>query len=436
LTGDIPDALALSFGTPEISPGGAPIEVRLISDNFTDLRQAADRVKAELATYPGVLDIQDDFRAGKMEVQLALKPAGRVMGLTLADLAQQVRQGLFGAEAVRLQRGRDDVRVMIRYPAAERHALGDLESIRIRTPDGHQVPFVEVAAASISRGYAVIKHNNRRRVVTVTADVDTNVANAEKILTDLKTRFLPPLLSSYEGMQYSFEGQHQETQRSVKSLYRGFVLALLLIYAILATMFRSYMQPLIVMSIIPFGLIGAVLGHVIMAQDLTMMSLFGIVALSGVVVNDSLVLLDFINRAVRRGTPLFEAVIEGGQTRFRAIILTSLTTVASLLPLLAEKSFQAQFLIPMAISISFGLMVATFLTLFLIPSLYLLLHDVSTILRWLYTGQWPLANELETAWTAVAVNRFRAGTDGNASRDASRRLTEPDTETADLRQKR
>jgi multidrug efflux pump subunit AcrB len=414
LTGEIPDALALTFGTPEISPGGAPIEVRLISDSFGDLRQVADAVKAELSTYPGTLDIQDDFRPGKMEAQLALKPAGRLVGLTLADLARQVRQGLFGAEAVRLQRGRDDVRVMIRYPAAERRALGDLETIRIRTPDGHEVPFVEVATATLSRSYAVIKHHNRRRVVIVTADVDTQVTNAETILADLRRRFLPPLLANFEGMRYSFEGQHHETQRSVGSLYRGFVLALLLIYAILATVFHSYTQPLIVMSAIPFGLIGAVIGHLIMARDLTMMSLFGLVALSGVVVNDSLVLLDFINRSVSRGTPIFQAVLAGGQARFRAIVLTSLTTVAGLLPILAEKSFQAQFLIPMAISISFGLMGATLLTLFLVPALYLLLNDVWRILHWLRTGDWPLPEEVEAHRIAATAEISAARGDGEA----------------------
>ncbi|MEE8291640.1 MAG: efflux RND transporter permease subunit, partial [Candidatus Tectomicrobia bacterium] len=332
------------------------------------------------------------------------KPAGRVLGLTLADLARQVRQGLLGVEAVRLQRGRDDVRVIIRYPAAERRALGDLETIRIRTADGHQVPFTEVATTRMSRGFAVIKHNDRRRMVKVTADVDAQVANAEKILADLRASFFPPLLLNYTDMRYSFEGQHQETQQSLSSLYRGFVLALLLIYAILATVFRSYIQPLIVMSIIPFGLIGAVLGHFIMGHDLTMMSMFGLIALSGVVVNDALVLLDFINRAVRRGDPIFDAVLAGGQARFRAIILTSVTTVAGLLPILAEKSFQAQFLIPMAISISFGLMGATLLTLFLVPALYLLLHDVRRILRWLWTGRWSELDELVAPQVSVAAD--------------------------------
>jgi multidrug efflux pump subunit AcrB len=389
LVGDIPDAIALTFGTREMGPGGAPLEVRLIGDRFADLRDAADRLKTELATYPGVFDIQDDFRPGKMEMRLRLKPEARVLGLTLADLATQVRYGFYGAEALRLQRGRDEVRVMVRYPVAERRALGNVEQMRIRTPDGREIPFREVAMVTLERGYSVIKHNDRERVVAVTADVDTDVANAEKIMADLQAGFLPTLVARYDDVRFSFEGQHRETRRSVTSLYRGFVLAMLLMYAILATVFRSYVQPLIVMSVIPFGLLGALVGHILMGKALTMMSLFGLVALSGVVVNDSLVLLDFINRAIRGGMPRIEAVLAGGQARFRAIILTTVTTVAGLLPILLEKSLQAQFLVPMAISISFGLMGATFLVLGLVPALYVLLYDVQHVLQWLWSGEWP-----------------------------------------------
>jgi multidrug efflux pump subunit AcrB len=274
--------------------------------------------------------------------------------------------------------------------------------MRIRTPDGREIPFSEVAMVTLERGYSVIKHNDRERVVAVTADVDTDVANAEKILADLQAGFLPTLVARYDDVRVSFEGQHRETQRSVRSLYRGFVLAMLLIYAILATMFRSYAQPLIVMSIIPFGLIGALVGHILMGKALTMMSLFGLVALSGVVVNDSLVLLDFINRAVRGGMPRVQAVCAGGQARFRAIILTTVTTVAGLLPILLEQSMQAQFLVPMAISISFGLMGATFLVLGLVPALYLLLYDVQHAAQWLWTGVWPVED-------AGAVTEIPAG---------------------------
>ena len=386
LSGDVPDALELIFMSEDIFPVGKPIEVRLMGDDFTEMRAAAARLEAELGAYPGVLDISNDFRPGKMEIQLALKPAGRVLGITLADLARQVNQGFYGAEALRLQRGRDDVRVMIRYPEAERRSLGDLDNIRIRTPNGSEVPFNEVAAATLRRGFSVIKRTDRQRALSVTAEVDSTKANAEKILADLAASFLPRLLADYENMRYSFEGQHKETQRSVGSLFRGFIIAMLLVYTILAVIFRSYAQPLVVMSVIPFGLIGAVVGHFIMGHVLSLISLFGLIALSGVLVNDSLVLVDFINRARSQGTPLFEAVLAGGQQRFRAIILTSVTTVAGLSPILFEKSVQAQFLIPMAISMSFGLMGATVLVLILVPALYLLLYDVQSIWRWLRTG--------------------------------------------------
>ncbi|WP_089934306.1 efflux RND transporter permease subunit [Candidatus Entotheonella palauensis] len=402
LTGDVPEALALTFGTPEFGPGGAPIEVRLIGEAFDDLRQAADRVKAELNTYPGVFDIEDDFRPGKVEMRLALKPEARVLGLTLADLARQMRQGFFGAEALRVQRGRDDVSVMVRYPESERRALGDVENMRIRTPDGREIPFGEVASVTLQRGYAVIHHDDRERVVAVTADVDTNMANAAKVLADLEAGFLPKLMAGYDGLRFSFEGQQRETQRSINSLFRGFVLAMLLIYGILATIFRSYLQPLIVMSVIPFGLIGALVGHLLMGHALTMMSLFGLVALSGVVVNDSLVLLDFVNRAMRQGLPVEQAIHVGGQARFRAIMLTTITTVAGLLPILLEGSFQAQFLIPMAISISFGLMGATFLVLLLVPALYMLLYDFRQICNWLWNGTWQLPEEREPEKWQVA----------------------------------
>ncbi len=395
LTGDVPEALALTFGTPEFGPGGAPIEVRLIGQSFDDLRQAADRVKAELGTYPGVFDIQDDFRPGKVEMRLTLKPEARVLGLTLADLARQMRQAFFGAEALRVQRGRDDVSVKVRYPEAERQALGDVENMRIRTPDGREIPFGEVASVTLQRGYAVIHHDDRERVVAVTADVDTSTANAAKVLADLEAGFLPQLMAQYDELSFSFEGQQRETQRSMNSLFRGFVLAMLLIYGILATIFRSYLQPLIVMSVIPFGLIGALVGHLIMGHALTMMSMFGLVALSGVVVNDSLVLLDFVNRAMRQGMSIKKAIYMGGQARFRALMLTTITTVAGLLPILLERSFQAQFLIPMAISISFGLMGATFLVLLLVPALFMLLYDVRRACNWLWNGKWEVPEERE-----------------------------------------
>jgi multidrug efflux pump subunit AcrB len=310
--------------------------------------------------------------------------SARPLGITLADLARQVRQAFYGEEAIRLQRGRDDVKVMVRYSEPERRTLGTIEEMRIRDPMGHEVPFGEVAEVAYGRGYSVINRINRQRQITVISDLDEGVANAERILTDLNSRFLPDLMSRYPGVKYSFEGQRQRSNESVGSLFRGYVIAILVIYVLLATQFRSYVQPVIVMVALPFGMVGAVLGHLIMGLPITLLSLLGVVALSGIVVNDSIILLDFVNRAIRKGTPTRQAVEESGKARFRAVILTSLTTIAGLLPLLMERSFQAQFLIPMAVSICFGLLVATVLTLLLVPALYLIVVDIKSFSRQLF----------------------------------------------------
>jgi HAE1 family hydrophobic/amphiphilic exporter-1 len=253
--------------------------------------------------------------------------------------------------------------------------------MRIRTPKGNEVPFSEVAEIVYGRGYSVINRINRHRQITVISDLDEEIANAERIVGELNSGFLPELVRRYPGIRYTFEGQKQRTDESVSSLLEGFIIAILGIYLLLATQFRSYIQPVVVMISLPFGMVGAILGHLVMGLDLTLMSFFGIVALSGIVVNDSIILLDFINRAIRKGVPLMRAVEESGKARFRAVILTSLTTIAGLLPLLLERSFQAQFLIPMAVSIAFGLMVATVLTLLFVPTLYLIVAEATVLLR-------------------------------------------------------
>ena len=243
-----------------------------------------ERVKRELATYPGTSDIEDSFQEGKLEMRLALEPAARTLGITLADLARQVRQGFYGDQALRFQRGSDDVRVMIRYPEAERRSLHDIERMRIRTPAGAEVPFSHVADAEISYGFATIQRSDGQRIVTVSADISERTANAEDINRDLEARFLPTLMEDYPGLRYSYEGEQRERSDSFSSLGKGFAVALFAIYALLAIPFRSYSQPLVIMIAIPFGMIGAVWGHVLMGLDLGLLSMFGIVALSGVVV--------------------------------------------------------------------------------------------------------------------------------------------------------
>ena len=380
-TGPIADAVQLTF-TASLFSVGDPINIQLSGENLDTLQQAATRVKDELRRYAGVTDISDSFRAGKQEVKLELTEEAEAMGLTLSDLASQVRAAFYGAEAQRIQRGSEEVKVMVRYPEVERRSLGDLERLRIRTttPDGERVelPFSAAAHAELGRGFASISRVDRRRTVNVTADVDEDVTNANEVLAKMAATGLPRALRDLPGVTWSFEGEQEEQRESLGGLARGFVIALLVIYILLAVPFRSYFQPLIIMSAIPFGLIGAVLGHLLMGFDLTILSGFGIVALTGVVVNDSLVMVDFINRSYRTGTPLERAIREAGTARFRPILLTSLTTFAGLTPLLLEKSLQAQFLIPMAVSLAFGVLFATFITLLLIPVLYAIYEDSKT----------------------------------------------------------
>ncbi len=374
LCGPITGAVSLSFSA-DLFMGGKPIFVQLASTDNEELVEAGRRLKEELAAYPGVTDISDSFREGKVEVKLNLKPEARTLGLTLADLARQVRAGFYGDEAMRIQRGRDEVKVMVRYPEDERRSLGHIENMRVRTPAGDMVPFSRVAQVDIGRGFATIERADRQRIVNVTGDIEQEIANAGEVNADIVATIMPRLMEDFPGLRYSMEGQEQERAESMASLKSGFMLALLMIFVLLAVLFKSYMQPAIVMTAIPFGLVGAIWGHIVMGIDLTLISMFGVVALTGVVVNDSLIMIDFINRGRREGADLKTAVMNAGMRRFRPIMLTSVTTFAGLMPLILEKSLQAKFLIPMAVSLGFGVMFATFITLILVPVSYTMLVD-------------------------------------------------------------
>ena len=372
--GVVPGAAELGF-TASIFSAGSPIDVQLTGPDMASLEQLAGILKVEIARYPGTKEISDSYRAGKEELELDVTAEAQAAGLTLADVGRQVRQAFYGEEAQRIQRGRDDVKVMVRYPAAQRRALADLEGMRFRLPDGTEIPFTTAVRVRVSRGPATIERVDRRRVLHVRADVETAEGNANEILADLTTEVLPRVLAEHPQVRYQLVGEQQEQRETLGGLQRGFAFALLGIYVLLAVPFRSYLQPFIVMSAIPFGLIGAVGGHVLMGMDLTILSMFGIVALTGVVVNDSLVMVDFINRDFRSGVPLTEAIREVGVARFRPILLTSLTTFVGLAPLLFEQSLQAKFLIPMAVSLAFGVLFATVITLVLVPTLYFVLED-------------------------------------------------------------
>jgi len=383
IVGEIPGISSLTFMGRIVSTGKA-VDVELSHRNFDTLLKAADRLKVILHGYTGVSDIADDFEQGKAELKLRLNESGRALGLTLADLAEQVRHAFYGDQAQRIQRGRDDIRVMVRYPERERKSLADIENLRIRLPDGTQIPFKQVAKVRYGRGFATIRRVDRRRVVSVTAEVDQAVANSTEINADLAERALPELMREYPGLQYRFAGEERERNESLSSLLVTFPLAMLAIYALLAVQFRSYFQPLIVMSAIPFGIVGAIIGHIVMGWvlgtkfNLSILSLFGIVALSGVVVNDSLILIDLINRERKQGLPLVQIIRDCATRRFRPIMLTTLTTFFGLASMIFSRSLQARFLIPMAISLGFGVVFATLITLLLVPSLYMILDDFKT----------------------------------------------------------
>ena len=375
LVGEIPGVSSLTF-MAEFMTTGSPINVELSHDNFDTLLAAAEDLKGILRQYTGVSDIADSFEVGKTELKLRLRDTGRTLGLTLSDLARQVRQGFYGDEVQRVQRGRDDIRVMVRYPEDERTSTADIENMRIRLPSGSEIPFKTVAEVQYGRGYATITRVDRRRVVSVTADVDKSKANANQINRNLEAKDLPELMLKYPGLQYRYAGEQREMADSLGTLKSGFVFALLAIYGLLAIQFRSYSQPAIIMSAIPFGIVGAAAGHLLMGFNFGLLSMFGIVALSGVVVNDSLIMIDLINRERQSGIDLAQVLRDCATRRFRPIMLTTLTTFFGLMPLILEKSLQARFLVPMAISLAFGVMFATCITLVLVPSLYMIIEDV------------------------------------------------------------
>ncbi len=372
LSGSFPGAESVTFQIPDFGPGGRPIEFRLLADSehMKDLESAVDETKAKLADYSSVFDIADDSRPGKWEFQLKVKPTAMAMGIPLADLAETVRASYYGEEAMRLQRGRHEVKLMVRYPQEDRRSLADFEEIRIRTVDGAERPITELADINVARGYAEINRIDQLRAIAITADIDETTGNAYSIVQDLRANFMPGLLKKYPNVRVLWEGQQERTTESMESLRIGLICALVGMFVLLTVEFRSYLQPMLVMAIIPFGVIGAIWGHFVQGMELTMFSVFGLVALTGVVVNDAIVLIDFINQRVSDGLPIKDALVDAGAQRLRPVMLTSVTTVAGLLPILLERSLQAQIVIPMATSLCFGLLASTLLVLFLTPTMY------------------------------------------------------------------
>ncbi len=372
--GPIAGVETLTFGSQSRGPGGKPIEFKLLgpSTEMKDLEAAVEEVKAKLATYKGVFDVSDDSRPGKWELQLREKEDAVALGVPLESIARTVRASYYGEEVMRLQRGRHEVKLMVRYPEEDRKSLARFDDIRVDGGDGVQRPITELADVSVSRGYSEINRIDQKRSITVSSDIDEKVGNAKEIVGNLQQTFMPDLLKKYPSLRVRWEGQQEQDTESVRSLGIGLGIALIAMYVLLTMEFTSYGQPMVVMTIIPFGIVGAVIGHWVMGIPLTLFSTLGLVALTGIVVNDSIVLVDFINSAVRGGMPLNQAVLEAGARRFRPVMLTSLTTIAGLAPILTETSFQAQLVIPMAASLCFGLMTSTVLVLVLVPTFYLI----------------------------------------------------------------
>jgi len=377
--GELPGVKQLGFSAATGPGGSAAISIQLIGANIEQVGRASQELVRRMNTYEGLYDIRNSFERGRPEIKLNVKPEAEALGITLQDLASQVRAGFYGTEVQRIQRGQDEVKVMVRFPQEERDSIGYLDNMKILTPAGGRVPFHSVAEVELTESPSFIRRFDRERAIRVSAEVDKERYEPKKIQDDIMNKELPQVLAHFPGVRSKLSGASQQQVEIQQDLVRGGLFAVFLIYALMAIPLKSYAQPLIIMSVIPFGTIGALLGHLILGIPVSMTSYFGIIALSGVVVNDSLILVDFVNRERAGGLGLEQAVKDAAKTRFRAILLTSLTTFLGLVPIaIFETSLQAQLVIPMAASLAFGILFATVITLFLIPTLYLILDDFKT----------------------------------------------------------
>lgn len=378
---EIPGVKSFNINSPGGPGGGSDLSFEFSSGDITALRAISDELKEALAAYEGVTDINDTFSGGSEEIQLSLKPQADALGITLQQLGQQVRFGFYGAEVQRIQRDDEEIKVMVRYPKAQRSSIEHLENMRVRAPNGQDIPFEQVATFTVGQGFDSIIRVDGKRSVSVTGAVDKALMDPSEITREVIDTVMPDLLARYPNVEFQLMGNSKEQGEAIFSLLQGLLFALFAIYALLAIPLKSYSQPLIIMSVIPFGVVGAIIGHLVLGMAVSVLSVCGIIALSGVVVNDSLIMVDFVNRARKEGLSLKDAAISAGTQRFRAIILTSLTTFMGLMPIVFERSLQAQVVIPMAISLAFGILFATVITLLLVPALYLILDDIKSVFK-------------------------------------------------------
>ncbi|MCA9440926.1 MAG: efflux RND transporter permease subunit [Candidatus Omnitrophica bacterium] len=380
----------------EVGPSGsAAITVELAHPEREVLEHAATELAGILGTYTGVTDINDGFAEGKPQLDFTITPEGRSLGITANHLGRQVRYSYYGAEALRQQRGRNEVKVMVRLPEEERRSMHRLEGLIIQTPDGGEIPLAQAADVQLTAAPTEIKRVDGKRVLTITANVIPELVNANKVREDLEAGPLPQLVANFPGLSYSFEGRQREQREALASLRLGLIVSLIFIFALIAALFRSYTQGLIVMSCIPFAVASALVGHVLMGYDLSIVSVFGMIALTGVAVNGALVLTVTLNEMWESGMPFPQAVLESGARRFRPIVLTSLTTFFGLAPMIMETSVQARFLVPMAISLGFGVLFSCVVVLFLTLAFHLIFHDFRVLANNLREGRLSMRDPQE-----------------------------------------
>jgi multidrug efflux pump subunit AcrB len=374
-TGVVPGATNLRYTQSQAGPAGKAIELRLKGEDLTELRAAADELVDWFARYRGVRDVSHDLRVSEPEIALTLKPGAKSLGFDAGMVSDQLRSAFYGRTAAEFQQGPESYEVDVRIAGADSDSLGDLDYFTVISPSGVSVPISVVADLREERGFTRLTRIDGRRTITVEGDVDTTRGNANEIINDTLARFVPDLESRYPGIDVGIEGQKNEGRKTQGSMVRGFLVGLFLVFLLLSFQFRSYVEPVVVMAIIPLSLVGAVAGHLLLGLDFTMPSMLGLVSLAGIVVNDSILLVMFLKDGRRSGTGAEEAAVEAARLRFRAIFLTSLTTVVGLLPILSETSLQAQVLIPLVASLAFGLLATTLSILFVVPSFYVILHD-------------------------------------------------------------
>jgi multidrug efflux pump subunit AcrB len=375
--GTIPEAENVNIRTASF--GGSPVAVRFLSADYTQLLKAKNLLKDELAKIDGLIDIRDDTPLGNNEFIVSLKPRAEALGFNLRDVTSQLRQGFFGQEVMRMQRGRDELRIWVRFNKDDRVSISQIENLRIRTPNGDYIAFKEIATFKIERGIETIRRENRQRSIRVSANMDFTKNNLQVVLTELNSTIIPRVLSQVDGVTETAGGQAEYTNKMVESITFSMTFAIIVIFTILVFLLKSYIQSGLILSLIPLGVIGAVLGHYIMGIPVSILSFLGIVALAGIIINDSVVLLDRYNKYIKSGKSVSDAIYDAGLTRFRPIVLTTMTTAVGLAPLILQKSQQGQWLVPMALAVAAGLIFGTLITLLMLPSALYVVSDLRVL---------------------------------------------------------